>query len=188
VLEAASESPPDRFILQTHSHFVTGAVNGLVALSNRCDVRVHVSIETDRETIPGLPPHASSVAKRFEACRTLKSRGLFVVVTVSPLLPIAEPESFFAHIAECADAAVVDHFIGGDGTADGRRTQGTSLPTSVARIDPESVTIEYRDRIAAIAEKFLPGRVGVGAEGFAGRYGRLSRVVKPSPSRSEARY
>lgn len=177
ILEAMCESPPDRLMLQTHSHLVMGAADRLVALSEICDVRVHVSIETDRDGLPGLPPHASSVAKRFEACRDLKSRGLFVVVTVSPLLPIADPEKFFARIAESADAVVLDHFIGGDGTADGRRTLGTSLPTAIATIDPEAVTIEYRDRMAEVAEAFLPGRVGVGADGFAGRYRRAPHVI-----------
>jgi DNA repair photolyase len=170
VLAAMCESPPDRLMLQTHSHLVLGAADRLVALSERCDVRVHVSIETDREHIVGLPPHTSPVAKRFEACRVLKSRGVFVVVTVSPLLPIADPERFFGRIAECADAVVLDHFIGGDGTTDGRRTLSTPLPAAIEAIDPESLTIDYRDRMAAVAERDLPGRVGIGADGFAGRY------------------
>jgi DNA repair photolyase len=177
VLEAMFESPPDRLMLQTHSHLVTGAAERLVQLASRCDVRVHVSIETDRESLPGLPPHASSVTKRFEACRTLKSQGLFVVVTVSPLLPIDDPEAFFARIAECADAVVLDHFIGGDGTDDGRRTLSTKLPAAMAAVDPESASTAYRDRMAEIAETFLPGRVGIGAVGFAGRYRRVPHVV-----------
>jgi hypothetical protein len=39
----------------------------------------------------------------------------------------------------------------------------------MARVDPESVTIAYRDRMAEIAARHLPGRVGLGSDGFAGR-------------------
>jgi hypothetical protein len=53
-----------------------------------------------------------------------------VVVTVSPLLPIADPERFFARLAGLADAVVIDHFIGGDGTPDGSRTLRTGLPAA----------------------------------------------------------
>jgi DNA repair photolyase len=170
LLEAMCAHPPDRLILQTHSHRVAFAVDVLKQLAELCDVRVHVSIETDRERMPGLPPHASPIARRFEACRTLKHRGLFTVVTVSPLLPIADPEAFFQRIAENADAVVLDHYIGGDGSADGHRTRRTALPAAMAAIDPELLTLDYRDRMAKVARRFLPGRVGIGAEGFAGRY------------------
>jgi hypothetical protein len=35
---------------------------------------------------------------------------------------------------------------------------------------PGSSGLAYRDEIVAIARRALPGRVGVGAEGFAGRW------------------
>lgn len=170
VLAAMCESPPDRLILQTHSHLVSREADRLLDLSRVCEVRVHISIESDRESLPGLPAPASPVEKRFAACQLLKNRGLFTVVTVSPLLPIDDPEAFFARIAGCADAVVLDHFIGGDGSPDGRRTLSTPLPAAMASIDPASLTLEYRNQMAAVAEKHLPGRVGVGADGFAGRF------------------
>ena len=119
VLEAMCRRPPDRLILQTHTHLVAEDVDVLCELSQRCDLRVHVSIETDRERIDGLPPHASPVEKRLAACTDLKEAGLWTVVTVAPLLPIANPDGFFARIAEAANAVVLDHYIGGDGSADG---------------------------------------------------------------------
>ena len=39
----------------------------LARLAGRCRLRVHLSIETDRERLPGLPPHGSPVAARMEA-------------------------------------------------------------------------------------------------------------------------
>lgn len=170
VLDAMCARPPDRLILQTHSHRVADYVDRYRDLARVCDLRVHVSIETDRESLPGLPPHASSVENRFKSCAALKDAGIRTVVTVAPLLPIANPSRFFARIATVADAVVIDHFIGGDGTPDGRRTRQTALPEAMYQIEPQSVRIAYRDQMVSLAKRFLPGRVGVNIDGFAGRY------------------
>lgn len=172
VLEAMCADPPDGLIVQSHSPRVAGAADVLARLAEVCQVRVHLSIETDRERLPGLPAPASLPARRFEAARRLREAGLRVVITVSPLLPIADPEAFFAEVARSADAVVLDHFIGGDGTpgGTGARTRRTALPAAMAAVDPDSVTIDYRDRMAAVGRRHLPGRVGLGCAGFAGRF------------------
>ena len=170
VLDAMLVEPPDRLILQTHSHHVAVARDQLVALSEHADVRVHVTIESDRRLLPGLPRPASSVERRLDACKELRAAGLFTVVTVAPLLPIDDPERFFADLGDVADAVVIDHFIEGDGTSDGRRTRRTALPAAMAAVDPASIGLDYRDRIVAIAKRRFSGRVGVGGDGFAGRY------------------
>ena len=171
LLDAMLDLPPDGLILQTHSHLVAGELGRLRALSTQCDLRVHVSIESDRDRLPGLPPPASPVEKRLSACGVLRAAGIRTVVTVAPLLPIAEPERFFARIAEVADAVVLDHFIGGDGSATGHRTRKTALPEAMATAEPRSVEVGYLDEMAAVARGAMPGRVGIGREGFAGRFG-----------------
>src|SRR5262249_11105259 len=123
VLEAMLQDPPDSLILQTHSHKVTKYLDLYPALAACCALRFHLSIESDRDRLPGLPPPASSVEHRFEAAARLHTVGLRVVITVSPLLPIEHPERFFERIAAVADAVVIDHFIAGDGTPDGVRTR-----------------------------------------------------------------
>ena len=170
LLLAMLRVPPDVLVLQTHSHRVVEYVELYSELLKKVELRVHLSIETDREEMPGLPPHASSVEQRLEASRALKSAGVPVVVTVSPLLPIAAPARFFERIAEVADAVVVDHFIEGDGTPDGRRTRRTGLPEAMAALDPKALELDYRERMARVAERYLPGRVGISIDGFAGRW------------------
>ncbi|GIW72135.1 MAG: hypothetical protein KatS3mg102_1677 [Planctomycetota bacterium] len=172
VLEAMLELPPDLLILQTHTHRVLRYLDLYPRLLERTALRVHISIESDRDRLPGLPPPASPVARRLEAARTLKQAGVPVVVTVAPLLPIERPRAFFQRIAECADAVVIDHFIGGDGSpgGSGARTLATALPAAIARVAPAALELRYRDRMVALARELLPGRVGVGCEGFAGRY------------------
>jgi len=170
VLEAMIKVPPDRLILQTHTHLVTRYMDLYAMLREKCDLRFHISIETDREEMPGLPPHASPVARRLEACDELRTAGHFTVVVVAPLLPIDDPERFFRRIGEVADAVVVDHYIIGDGTSDGRRTAKTELPKAIAAVNPISLELAYRDRIVEVARRHMPGRVGVSADGFAGFY------------------
>jgi DNA repair photolyase len=170
VLETMTVRPPDGLILQTHTHRVLRALDLCRTLAARCRLRVHVSIESDRDRLPGLPPPASSVAERLAAVAALRAAGVFVVVTVSPLLPIADPPAFFARVAEAADAVVLDHFVGGDGTASGSRTLRTALPAAMAAVEPASLGIAYRDRMVDVARAAMPGRVGVGIDGFAGRW------------------
>lgn len=170
VLEAMISFPPDVLVLQTHSPRVSDVIDLLRELAERCRLRVHVSVETDREKLPGLPPPAFSVEARLEACCRLKSAGLQTVVTVAPLLPLENPHRFFADIAQVADAVVLDHFIEGDGSPNGSRTRRTALPTAMAALCPGSVSLSYREEMAAIARRYLPGRVGIHRDGFAGRY------------------
>ena len=170
VLEAMVDRPPDLLIVQSHSHHVADYLDLYPALAARCgEMRFHVSIESDRDELPGLPPAASPVAKRMAAAAALRAAGLRVVATVSPLLPIADPESFFARLAEVADAVVIDHFIGGDGSRGGSRTRRTPLPLAMGAVEPRSVTLEYRQSMVAVARRwFAPGCVGVSVDGFAG--------------------
>jgi DNA repair photolyase len=170
VLEAMLDEPPDSLIVQTHSHTVLQALDTCVALAERTALRVHVSIESDRDRLPGLPPPASPVERRFEAARQLSLAGLDVVITVAPLLPIERPRVFFERVADVAGAVVIDHFVGGDGSDGGRRTALTPLPDAMRRVEPRSVELAYRDEMVALAREILPGRVGVHRSGFAGHY------------------
>ena len=170
VLEAMIEQPPDRLILQTHSHQIADSIPLLRRLAEVCEVRCHISIETDRERLgDDLPRHGSPVERRFQAARRLRQAGLFTVITVSPLLPIDDPHAFFRRIAADAHAVVLDHFIGGDGSKNGSRTLRTGLPAAMEAVHPGSSQLEYRDLMAEVAQGHMPGRVGISIDGFAGR-------------------
>ena len=164
------ERPPDELILQTHSDRVMDALELCRELAGRCALRVHLSIESDRDRLPGLPPPACSVDARFKAASALRAAGVRVIITVSPLLPIEDPAAFFRRVDEAAEGVVIDHFIAGDGSRDGSRTRHTRLPQAMAEVDPGSTDLAYRDRIVAIAREVMPGRVGVNIDGFAGRF------------------
>ena len=171
LLEAMLTHPPDELILQTHATAMRDDLDLVAELSQKCRLRVHVSIEGDTERLPGLPSPPATVAGRIELLRQLRAAGIFAVACLSPLYPMEHPVAFFEQLAEAgASAVVIDHFIEGDGTAEGVRTWKTDLPHSMEAVDPESTHLAYRDRIAAIARTYLP--VGISAAGFAGQYSR----------------
>jgi len=170
VLESMLELPPHRLILQTHSALVARYADLLVALNRVCDLRIHLSVESDRERLPGLPPPAYSVERRLQAAQSLRQHGLSLTATLSPLLPLQDPANFFRRLQDCVDSVVVDHFIGGDGSPQGSRTWRTPLPAIMEQILPGSTSLAYRDQVVEWAREYFPGRVGVGQAGFAGCY------------------
>ncbi|MCH8157291.1 MAG: hypothetical protein IID18_06005 [Nitrospinae bacterium] len=176
VLTAMLEETPDVLILQTHSTRIADDIDSIVSLSRRCDLRVHLSIEGDRDRLPALPAPPCSVKERIELLSEFASRGIRTVACMSPLYPLEDPASFFSRLAEAGAAAVViDHFIIGDGTPDGSRTRRTGLPAAMAAVNARSVELSYRDEVAAIAARYLP--VGLSASGFAGIYSPLHKLI-----------
>lgn len=170
LLRAMLENAPDSLILQSHSHRAGMYSELYLQLAQTCEFRIHISIESDRDRLPGLPAAASSVASRLRSAQALRRLGLQVVITVAPLLPINDPCDFFGRIAESADAVVLDHFVGGDGSKTGSRTLRTKLPAAIESLDSDCLELSYLDRMREVAERIMPGRVGVGSAGFAGRY------------------
>jgi len=128
-----------------------------------------ISIEGDQDSLPGLPPPPCSVGQRIKLVKEFALRGITVVVCMSPLYPLKDPNYFFTRLAGSgASAVVIDHFIGGDGTQDGSRTRRTRLPLAMKSFDEQALELSYREKIATIARNYLP--VGISAPGFAGVY------------------
>lgn len=167
LLQAMAVKPPECLVVQTHSALVADYRELLLALPK---VRVHISIESDREDFPGLPRPAYSVARRLEAARVLRSAGLETVACLSPLLPLRNATAFLESLSTAFGSVIVDHFVGGDGSAGGTRTRATALPAVMESVQPGSARLEYRDEVVELARRYFPGRVGVGPDGFAGRY------------------
>ena len=132
LLEVMLDRPPDRLVVQSHTPLVRNDLDVLRALADRCVVQVNVTVETDRAEIPGLPRHAYPPALRIDALAAVRAGGVRAVGVVSPLLPLADPRGF-AHALEAAcDAVILDHYLIGDGSKNGLRTQRTGFPAVLA--------------------------------------------------------
>ncbi|MGQ0613650.1 MAG: radical SAM protein [Planctomycetaceae bacterium] len=166
LLEAMVADPPDRLALQTHTPGPLRDLDLLCAL--RCDLSVQISVETDAEAIPGLPPHATSPQERLVALRTLREAGLRAVGVVAPLLPLKEPRAFAQALDWACDFVIVDHYLVGDGSKGGARTQRRGFPDLLIAAGYERWTrSEALEETAALFREVLgEARVGVSAAGF----------------------
>ncbi len=169
VLHAMVACPPDTLILQTHSASILDDQEILLKLAQLCSLRIQLSIEGDRNRLPGLPPPPCSIEKRISALQQLSARGLKTVACLSTLYPLENPHRFFDRLKNAgASAVIIDHFIEVDGTAEGSRTLKTRLPSAMKQVREDSIHLPYRNQIISIARNYLP--VGVSAQGFAGHY------------------
>ena len=104
LLQEMVTNPPDALVLQTHTPNPLWDAETLVAVATKARVIVQISVETDREYIPGFPRHAFSIAARLQALGELKALGLTTVGVVSPLMPMEDPEGFARRLGAVADS------------------------------------------------------------------------------------
>lgn len=175
ILEAMRERPPDLLALQTHTPNPLWDEELLAELSRRFALSVQISVETDRESLgPGFPAHAYPVARRIESLARLKARGIESVAVVSPLWPLEDAEGFARRLDRAASYVVLDHYLLGDGTKDGRRTRlrvvgaNTTFPELLKRGGyGEWTRLDALHRVREIFLRVLgPDRLGVSRDGF----------------------
>lgn len=168
LLEEMLERPPELLVIQTRSSLIARDEALISALSWRCRLRVSVTVECDGE-VPGLPRHATPIARRLEVLEGFTAAGIPTQVTVSPMLPIADLEGFAARLDRACNRVIVDHYLlGGDGSSGGFRTQRSGFVDALVEAGYEEWT-----RLDTFWEvhRFLVARLGVervlvGKEGF----------------------
>ena len=165
ILEAMVDDPPDHLVLQTHTPHPLRDLD----LLRQLPCAVQITVETDRASIPGLPPHAFAPAARLAALRRCKQEGLDAVGVVAPLLPLDDPEAFAAALSESCTRVILDHYLIGDGSRGGARTKRRGLPALLEAAGFFAWTrLEALESFAATCRRVLgPRRVGVSKEGFA---------------------
>src|SRR5262249_58770432 len=89
LLEAMIERPPDVLVIQSHHTLIERDIELIADLSTRREVWVSLTVETDMDRVPGLPPHASPPARTLVVLEAFRARGIPAQATVSPLLPLA---------------------------------------------------------------------------------------------------
>ena len=180
ILREMINRPPDALVVQTHTPNVLWDVDTLVELGTRMQLVIQVSVETDRDELPGFPRHAYSVEARLRALGEIRARGLTAVAVVSPLMPLADPDGFARRIDAIADFVILDHYLIGDGSPDGARTRrrkahlDDTVPNLLAAAGAgEWSSLEkFHDVVARFTAIIGSERVGVSADGF----NRLVRV------------
>lgn len=168
VLEAMLEDrAPDALVVQTRSPLVLRDLDLLRALADRCRVWLSMTVETDLDPVPGLPPHATPPARRLAALEAFRAAGVPTQAAVSPLLPVADLAGFAAKLDAACDRVIVDHYLVGDGSH-GLRTKRTGFVERLVAAGHERWTrLEALEEVrAALAARLGAARVLVSCEGF----------------------
>jgi DNA repair photolyase len=126
LLEEMVQRPPDVLVLQTHNTLIQRDLQLIHTIAAQCELWVSVTVETDMDPVPGFPPHASRPAARLDVLNAFRQAGIQTQATVSPLLPLADPEIFARQLDVACARVIVDHYLIGDGSK-GLRTQRTDF-------------------------------------------------------------
>jgi DNA repair photolyase len=167
ILEEMQQRPPDVLVIQTHTTLISRDVDLIAPLSKRCELWVSITVETDMDPVPGFPPHASRPAKRLETLKHFRNAGIQTQATVSPLMPLADPEHFAHALDTACDRVVLDHYLLGDGSK-GARTRRTNFLELLEKAGfGEWMTLEKFWEVRALFASVLGSeRVLVSADGF----------------------
>ena len=125
---------------------------------------VSLTLETDMERVPGLPPHASPPSRRLAVLEAFRSRGIPTQATISPLLPLADPSSFARRLDAACDRVILDHHLIGDGSPGGWRTRRTGFPERLSSAgfgewNELAKLHEVRDLLASVLARARAGRM-----------------------------
>jgi DNA repair photolyase len=168
LLEEMTDRAPDVLVIQSHNTLIERDLPLIRAIAERSVLWVSLTVETDMDPVPGLPRHASAPARRLATLGLFRQHGIKTQATLSPLLPLADPEGFARQLDRACDRVIVDHYLIGDGSPGGLRTRRTRFPALLEeagfgdwnRLDK---LWEIRDLLARVLG---PERVLVSAAGF----------------------
>ena len=170
LLEEMLIRPPDSLVIQTHTPLVIDDLPVLERLHPKCHLQINITVETDLPALPQpFPPHAYSPRSRINVLHTFREVGLQTVATVSPLLPLHDPWQFASDLETSSHRVILDHYLLGDESVDGKRTKHTALPQllGAAGFQEWNTLEKFQEIVGIFKEAFGDGsRVGISQEGF----------------------
>jgi DNA repair photolyase/predicted SprT family Zn-dependent metalloprotease len=181
ILEEMQNRPPDVLVIQTHTTLISRDFDLIRQLAEKCELWVSITVETDMDHILGFPPHPSKPAQRIETLKRFREAGVQTQATISPLLPIADPQQFAQALNTACDRVIIDHYEYGDGSH-GARTRRTNFPQLLDQAgfgewNDKNKLWEIRDILAGVLGE---ARVLVSAAGF-NAVGQAQTVADPVP-------
>ena len=134
-------------------------------------MRVHITVETDKPKLPApFPKQAYSPGSRVQALHALRSRGAGIGGHGESrccrwMIPGALPMNWNSP----ARRVILDHYLLGDGSKEGQRTNRTAFPRLLREAGYEEwTTLKKFHEIVDVFRSVFGGheRVGVSREGF----------------------
>jgi DNA repair photolyase len=148
-----------RLVIQTRAALVTRDIDIFKDFET---LQVNMTITTDSERVrKAFEPLCPSNKVRLKAIQEVHEAGIRSCITVTPLLPIENPEQF----AQDLKATGIDNFIiQGFHRKKGRFVKGTR-DAATAILDEFNWGDEEYQRVLSIFQRYIPD-IGVGQEGF----------------------
>ena len=148
-----------RLVLQTRSPLVTRDIDILKQFKT---VQVNMTITTDSENVRKVfEPLCPSNSLRMKAIKEVNDAGIHSCITMTPLLPVEDPESF----ALTLKSTGVKKFIVQPFHADRGKFVAGTREAAMRLIKEMNWTIERYNQVEAILKKHIPD-LGIGKEGF----------------------
>ena len=175
ILEILAERHPEAgIVIQTRSPLAVRDTDVMREIARRGRVQVNMTVTTDDDPVrmsyePGCP----SIPARLKAVREIAGRGVQTCITMTPLLPLGNPESFAAALLETGTRRFIIQPFHLEDRGNERfvaRTDQSAIACTARHFGcPESEAMgrymeDYRRNEAAL-RKLLPGP-GTGREGF----------------------
>ena len=172
LLEVMAERHKPKLVVQTRSPDVTRDADLFHRIERKAGrVQVNVTVTTDDEEVRrAFEPFCPSTAARLNAVAELRSAGVEVCVTMTPLLLVSEPHEFAERLLATGARKFVYQpfqFAGGRFVAN-TRDAAIELMASKLGCDRESFRERYMarcERVYAVLDEMLP-QLGCGKDGF----------------------
>jgi DNA repair photolyase len=168
LLDEMRQRPPDVLVIQSYHMLVERDIDLIQELASRFELWISLMVETDMDRLPGFAPQVNFPARRLETLERFRTRGILTQATVSPLLPLANPETFAHRLDTACNRVIIDHYLIGGGSPNGWRTKRTTFAERL-----EHAGFGGWNSLAKLWEtrNFLAGilgeeRVLVGCDGF----------------------
>ncbi|HLP88881.1 MAG TPA: radical SAM protein [Nostocaceae cyanobacterium] len=162
ILKELVEIQP-RLTIQTRSPIVVRDIDLFQQFQH---IRVNFTITTDSEDIRlRYEPHCPSIEARLRAAQQLAEAGVPIGISISPMLPIKDPETFGQKIAKLNAVEYVTQFF----KPIGSRFSAGSSPESIQKMKEDNWTeIKYQE-IRATLIRILGDKLPLleGNEGYA---------------------
>ncbi|MBX3083397.1 MAG: radical SAM protein [Anaerolineae bacterium] len=160
ILEELAAYHQPRLVIQTRSPLVTRDIDVLTQFQH---VQINMTVTTDDEAVRRVfEPTCPSNARRLEAVQRLHQAGLRTCITMTPLLPVRDPQQFAeAVLATGADKFVVQHFHASE-----RRFVAGTGNAALDLFEERRWTAETYARVVMIMRQTLPD-LWEGQAGFA---------------------
>ena len=158
--ELINYHPEVRLVIQTRSPLITRDID---LLKQSKTIQVNMTVTTDSENVRKVfEPICPSNKKRLEAISDLQRNGINSCITMTPLLPVENPELFARELKETGVSKfIIQPFHGEKGKfVAGTRKEAMDILSKYNWGDEE-----YQ-RILKIMQSILPN-LGIGQAGFA---------------------